>query len=188
MNSQNGRRQISRIKDLSFFAEAATVFVVRIDQENPQVRSRVEDALQDCGDTAGFSHPRCTDDGKMPAYQLLDVDMDMDVRILLQMTDVDPVAVRGTVDQLQFGVSQHDRGIADIRIFRDTALEVRASRLGANLADHVDFGHLAKRLAGARCGHRLFADLGNQADDQAFGRHDGHKFSNRCGIGPRYAS
>ena len=96
--------------------------------------------------------------------------------------------IRRAVDQFQLGVSQHDRGIADIRIFRDTALEVRASRLGANLADHVDFGHFAKRLPGARGGHRLFADLGDQADDQAFGRYDGHKFSNRCGIGPRYAS
>ena len=44
--------QIARREHLRLVAEAAAVFVVRIDQEDAQVRPRVENLLQDDGDAA----------------------------------------------------------------------------------------------------------------------------------------
>ena len=88
LNSQNGSRRLRGVEHLRLVAEAAAVFVVRIDQEDAQVRaasrrifcSRMRDAAR-LADAGGAEH------GEMPAHQVVDVDVDADAAILLQIAD-----------------------------------------------------------------------------------------------------
>ncbi len=68
--------QVARREHLCPVAEAPAVFVVRIDQEEAQVRPRVENLLQDDGDAARLADAGGAEDGEVPADQIVDVDAD----------------------------------------------------------------------------------------------------------------
>ena len=53
-------------------AEAAAIFVMGIDQKDAQVRSGIENFLQDNGNAARLANPGGANDGKMPAYQMVE--------------------------------------------------------------------------------------------------------------------
>jgi hypothetical protein len=60
--------QILRRQRMRLAAETASILVVRIDQEDAQVRSCFQDLLQDDGDTARHADAGRAEDGKMPAH------------------------------------------------------------------------------------------------------------------------
>ena len=124
----------------------------------------------------------------MPADQIVDIDVDVNVGVLLQIADVGAVAVGAAVNQPQIGFGQHARIVADIRIFGDAALEdLRAGIVCAQLADQIETSDLAECLAADRTRCGLFCDLGDQADDESLGAHQPHEFSDGrlftdCGV------
>ena len=89
--------QVSRREHLRFFAEAAAIFIMRIDQEDTEIRPGIEDLLQDDCDAARFADAGGADDGEMPADQEIDVDVNVDVRVLLQRADIDMAVARDTM-------------------------------------------------------------------------------------------
>ncbi len=107
---------VARVEHLRFVAEAGAVFIVRINQEDAQTRPRIENTLQDARDTAGFADAGRADDGEMFADQLFDVDVDPDIRVLLQMSDFDPVTLSRAIDHLELSIGENDRGVTDVRI------------------------------------------------------------------------
>ena len=174
-----GQPQISRRQHQRLVAEAAAIFVVWIDQKDAQVRPGLENFLKDDGDTARFSDAGGADDGEMSADELLDVDLHAHVRILLQMSDVDAVAIVGAVNHAQFRFRQQNRGVANVGILQDAALELRRRSLRADCADEIDLGDAAKCLPADR-GQNFLANFGDQSDDDAFRRHHTEKFSDGC--------
>ena len=108
---------------------------------------------------------------------VVDIDVHGDVGILLQVADVGMVGVGRAVDQAQLALAEQQRGVADVRIFDDAALEHgRAAVARANLADQIEARDLAEGRPGR--GHRgLLVDVGDQADDHGFAGHHAHEFA-----------
>ncbi len=172
--------QVSWGEHLRLVAEAAAIFVVRIDQEDAQVRARVEDLLQNDGDAARLADAGGADDGEMPAHQLVDVDVHADFGVLLQVADMRMVGVGRAIDQPQLALGEQQRAVADVRIFHDAALELRrAAFAGTNLADQIEARDFAIGRSAARRHHGLLADIGDQPDGQHFAGHHAHEFSDR---------
>ena len=169
--------QISRVEHQRLVAEAVAVFVVRIDQEEAQVRPRIENLLQDDGDAARFADAGGAENGEVAADQLVDVDVHADIGILLQVADMGVVVIGAAIDQAQFAFAQDHGDVADARIVGDAALETRrAGAVGLDLADQIEPRNLAHgRVAGGPV-ERLFADLGDQADDDGLAAHQAHVF------------
>ena len=145
--------QISRREHLRLVAEAAAVFVVRIEQEDAQVRPRFENLLQDDGDAARLADAGGAEDGEMPAHQLIDVDVDGDIRILLQVADMGAIGVGRAIDQPQHVLGEHQRlrrRCSDIP--RSRAGSARRPRSPTNLADQIEPRHPAEHLSAARRG------------------------------------
>ena len=90
--------QIARREHLRLVAEAGAVFVVRVDQEDAQVRPGGEDLLQDDGDAARLADAGGAEHREVAAHQMIDIDVHADVGILLQVADMGMVAVGGAID------------------------------------------------------------------------------------------
>ena len=171
--------QVSRGKHLRLVAETVAIFVVRIDQEDAQVRARIEDLLQNDGDAARLADAGSADDSEMPAHQLVDVDVNADLGILLQVADMRMIGIGRAVDQPQFALGEQQRAVADIWIFHDAALEARrAAVAGTNLADQIEARDSSIGRGTGRRRRGLFADIGDQPDDQDFAGHHAHEFPN----------
>ena len=176
--------QIARGEHLRLFAEAAAIFVVRVDQEDAQVRPRVENLLQDDGDAARFADAGGAENGEMAADQIVDIDVHADVGILLQVADMGVIAVGAAVDQAKLAFAEQHGVVADGRILGDAALETAAVRLGQpDFAEQVEAGDLAERLRG----RRLLADFGDHADDQRRPGDQADEFSDRGLVGAGHA-
>ena len=170
---------VARREHLRLVAEAVAIFVVRIDQENAQIRPRLENLLQNDGNAARLADAGGAENRKVAAHQLVDVDVDVDVRILLQVADMGAIGIGRAVDQLQLAFAEQHGAVADIGIFRDAALEARRAGLaGPDLADQIEPRHLAVVLHAARsCHELLLADIGDQPDDDGLARQQAHEFS-----------
>ena len=117
--------QILRGERVRLAAETAPIFVVRIDQEDAQVWSCFQDLLQDDRDTARLADASRAEDGEMPAHQIIDVDVHTDVRVLLQIADMRAISIGPAIDEPQHVLGEHQGGVADIRILRETSLEAQ---------------------------------------------------------------
>lgn len=160
-------------------AEAAAVFVVRVDQEDAQIRPRLEDLLQDNGNATRFADAGSAENGEVPADHMVYVHMNGDVRILLQRADLGAVARRATVDDPQLAISEHGSGVTDGRIIGHAARELADD----DLADEVESRHLAEVGAIRGRSQRLLADLGDKTDDERLGRGDAHELADGRGVG-----
>ena len=124
--------QVSRIEHQRAVAEAARIFVVAVEQEQPQVRPRIEDLAQDQRDAARFADAGGAEHREMLAQHFVHIDVGADRGVLLQVADVDRVGAGDVVDQPQLVARDQRRRIADRRIVGDAALEVvRAARRAA---------------------------------------------------------
>ena len=110
--------------------------------------------------------------------RLVDVDVHADFGVLLQVADMRMVGIGRAVDQAQLARGELQRAVADVRIFHDAALEVRGTAFaGTNFADQIEARDFAIGRAARWRRHGLFADIGDQADDQGLGGHHAHEFS-----------
>ena len=129
--------QVARIEHLRLVAEAAAIFVMRIDQENPQVRSRHQNLLQDHGDAGGFADAGGAENCEMLVEQFVDIDHGGDFRVLMQRADLRRMLDRG-VDQTQFVAGHQQCRFADHRIFGDAARKGRRTGLLLQFAEQID--------------------------------------------------
>ena len=171
--------QVARIEHQRAVAEAARIFVVAVEQEQAQVRPRIEDLAQDQRDAARLADAGGAEHGEMLAQHVVDVDVGADRRVLLQVADVDRVGARDVVDQPQL-VARDQRGrIADRRIVGDAALEVvRAVVALLDLAHHVEARGGAETLL-ARGRGDVLRHLGDHADQQRLGALDAQELADR---------
>ena len=170
--------QIARRKHLRLVAEAAGIFVVRIDQEDAQIRPRGENGVQNDGDAARFADAGGAEDGEVAADQMIDVDVHADIGVLLQVTDKGVIGVGLAVDEAQFALGQQHGGIADARVIGDAALEARrAVFAGLNFADQIEARDFAEILPAIRRRQCLLAHFGDQADDQGFAADQAHEIA-----------
>ncbi len=130
--------QISRIDDVSLVAKAASVFVVSVEQENAQIRPRLEDLLDQYGDAAGFSNARRAEHGKMPAQHLVDLDTSAECRLLLQAADDDILCAGPAENKLQRVGADRDYRIPDQRIFSHAAPKPDAALFFSDLAHELE--------------------------------------------------
>ena len=110
LNSQNGSLQIARVEHLRAVAEAAAVFVVAVEQEDAQVRPRLEDLAQDAARRRSTCRRRwCRARAKCLLQHFVDIDVGADRRVLLQRADVDRVGAGDVVDQPQLALRDQRR-------------------------------------------------------------------------------
>ena len=152
-----------------------------VEQEQPQVRPRVEDLAQDQRNAARFADAGGAEHGEMLAQHFVDVDVGADGRVLLQVADVDRVRAGDVVDQPQL-VADDQRGrIADRRIVGDAALEIVLAVIALlDLAHHVEAGGGAETLFVRGVGDVL-GDFRHHADQQRFGALDTQELADRDG-------
>src|SRR5262249_8853393 len=128
--------QIARGEHLRLVAEAAGVFVVRVDQEDAKGRPLAENLVEQDRDTVRLADAGRADYGEMLADELLDVDMRLDGWVLLQRADVRYLAGGAIIDETQLAIVHQHRRLADQRILGDAALEEGlASAVRLDLAD-----------------------------------------------------
>ena len=153
---------------------------MRIDQENAQVRAGVENLLQDDGDAARLADAGGAENGEVAADQIVDIDVNANIRVLLQVADMGVVGIGGAIDQAQFALAEHRSAVADVGIFGDAALKTRcAARARQKFADQIKMRDFAERLAATGHLRRLLADIGDQADDNRLGGGQAHEAADR---------
>ena len=160
--------QVARREHLRAVAEEAAIFVVRVDQEDPQVRPRLLKLVQDDRDARGLADAGGAEHGEVLADHVGAVDVAADAVVLLQVADVDRAGSGHLVDDAQLRVRQHGGAVADHGIVRNAALEARAAGgVAHDLAHQVELGGRDEALVpGAR--RDFDRDVGDQADQERF--------------------
>src|SRR5262249_53563803 len=128
-----GQVEVPRADDIGQVAEAAAIFVVRIDQKNAQIRLLRQDLLQDEGDAGRLADAGRAEDGEVLAEELLEIDVGGDGVVELQPADLDGLAVADVVDEAKLGAGERRHAVADRGIFGDAAIE--ESLLGGGVLD-----------------------------------------------------
>jgi hypothetical protein len=146
-------------------AETPAVFVVRVDDEDAQVRTRAKNFVQHQGDAGRLADAGRTQQGEVPTDQPVNVEVSADRVVLLQLPDIDGVSTRHIEHRPQGGSAKEFGRIADGRIFLDAALEARAATVvRPDLTEQINrAGRMARCGAGRRVVER---NLGEHADHQ----------------------
>ena len=133
--------EVLRVQHLRPVAEGMAVFVVRVDQEDAQVRPHLQDLAQDDGNAARLADARAAEQGEVLAQHVVDLDAGADGAVLLQLPDVDRVGAGRVVDPPQPVASEQIDLVADDGIFGDAALKANGAALALlELAEQVDAG------------------------------------------------
>jgi hypothetical protein len=158
--------QIARIEDLGMVAEAASVFVVAIEQKDAEFRSRVHDLLQDQCDAARLADAGGTQDRKVLGEHFVDGDIGTDGRVLVQCPDVDRIGAGDVIDEAQLAARHQSRGVANRRVVCHPTLEPGLTGVGIeDLAKQVEPRAGVVTLLATR-GRHLDRHLGNHADEK----------------------
>ena len=105
------------------------VFVVRVDQEDAQVRPHLQDLAQDDGNAARLADARAAEEGEVLAQHVVDLDASTDGAVLLELPDIDRVGAGRVVDPSQpFAAEQIDL-VAYDGIFGNAALKANGTAL-----------------------------------------------------------
>ena len=81
--------EVLRVQNLRPITEGVAIFVVRVDEEDPQVRPHLQNLTQDDGNPARFTDARAAEEGEMLAQHVIDIDVGGYRAVLLQMPDFD---------------------------------------------------------------------------------------------------
>ena len=93
-----GKLQGLRVDDMGQIAEAVGIFVVRIDQEDPEIGLLLEDLLEDERNRGGLADAGGAEHGEVLAQQLVEIDQGGDRSIEAQAADLDGVAAVDAMD------------------------------------------------------------------------------------------
>ncbi|MGY3492604.1 hypothetical protein ACVW1B_002023 [Bradyrhizobium sp. USDA 4502] len=156
--------QVPRVEHLRALAEAAAVFVVHVEQEDAQVRPRLQDLVEQQRHAGRLADAGRAEHREVLGQHLLDVDIGDDRTILLQRADIDLVRAARRIDRAQLLVRDQIGAVADGRIVGDTALEFRAVA-AQDLAQQVDRGGRHVFVGRRQVLARHFGDHGD--DDRA---------------------
>jgi hypothetical protein len=169
--------QIARIENQRAFAEAAAIFVMHVEQENPQVRPCLEDFVQQQRYAGRFADAGRAEHGEMLREHLFDIDIGEDGRVLLQGADIDLVRSARGIDRSQLLAGNQFDIVADGRIIGDAALEFGAIRYAENLAEQIDRGAGDVDVGGRQI---LAGYFGDHGDDGGIRAADADKPANGC--------
>jgi hypothetical protein len=167
--------QVTRIENERAFAEAAAVFVMHVEQENPQVRPGFENFVQQQRYAARFADAGRAEHREVLGKHLLDIDIGDDGRILLQGSDIDLVRSGRRIDRAKFLIADQLDRIADGWVVGDAALEFRAVRYSKNFTEQIDRSG-SDVIAGGR--QILARHFGNHGDDGGICAADADKAAN----------
>ena len=110
-----------------------------VEQEDAQVRSRLQDLVEEQRYAGRFADAGRAEHGEMLGEHFLDVDIGDHRAVLLQGSDIDLVGSGRGVDRAQFLIGDQVDGIADGRIVGDAALEF-GPIAAEDLAEEIDRG------------------------------------------------
>ena len=161
--------QIARVENQRTVAEAAAVFVVNVEQEDPQVRPRLQDFVEQQRHAARFADAGRAEHREMLGEHFLDIDIGDDGRILLQGADIDLVRSGRRIDRAKLLIGDQVDGVADGRIVGDAALEFGAVRRAEDFAEQIDRG-AGDVVVGSR--QILAGHFGDHGDDGGIGAAD----------------
>ena len=161
--------QIARVEHQGAVAEAAAVLVVNVEQENPQIRPRLQNFVQQQRHAGRLADAGRAEHREMLGEHFLDVDIGDDRGILLQGADIDLVRSARRIDRAKLLVGDEVDGIADGRIVGDAALEFRAVRRAQDFAEQVDRGG---GDVGVGSRQILAGHFGDHGDDGGIGAAD----------------
>jgi len=178
--------QISGIEHLRVFGKAPVVLIVTIEQEDAHVRPYLQHLSEYQDDATRLSHSGGAEHGKMPAQQLVHVNIGGQCCILLQPADVDRViSIRAVHDAQLVAAYGHD-GIADQRIFGNAAQKVRrATAVGLDLTHEVEASRRYVTLVASDLRH-FHANLRDKSDQNRIVAYDGEEFSDRGAFSIRH--
>ena len=170
--------QIARIENERLVAEQPAVFVVGVQHENPQIAPRPQDFLQHEDHGARLADAGRAEHREVLAEHVVDIDVGADRAVLLQVPDLDDRGAGDVEYQPQLaGADAHYR-VADRRILRHAALELRRIRRGLlDLSDEIEVGCRIVALLLCR-GGRLDRYVGDHPDEQRFAGTNAEEFSN----------
>lgn len=120
--------QVARVEHQRLVAEAATVFVVDVEQEDAQRRPRLQDFVEQQRHAGGFADAGRAEHGEMLRQHFFDVDIGDHRGILLQGSDIDLVGAARLIDDAQVVAGDQVYRVADGRVVGDAALELRSKR------------------------------------------------------------
>lgn len=86
------------VDDDRMIGKGGRKFIVRIENEDTQLRVRLDRLVQKKGDGGGFAHARRADDGEMFRQHLLDVDGRANRVVLRQLTNDACVSLAAVID------------------------------------------------------------------------------------------
>ncbi len=152
--------QIPRVEHLGALAEAAAVLIVHVEQEDAQVRPRLQDLVEQQRYAGGFADAGGAEHREVLGKHFLDVDIGDDRTILLQRADIDLVRAARRIHRAQLLVRDQVGAVADGRIVGDTALELRPVT-AKDLAEQVDRGGRDVGLGRRQVLTRHFGDHGD---------------------------
>src|SRR6185369_1354115 len=131
--------EVARIEHQRAVAEATAILVVNVEQENPQVRPRLQNLVEQQRHAGRFADAGGSEDGEVLGEHLLDVDIGDHRAVLLQGADIDLVRPARRIDGAKVLGGDEVDGVADRRIVGDATLEFGAFAAG-NFAEQVDRG------------------------------------------------
>jgi hypothetical protein len=132
--------QIARVENQRTLSETAAVLVVNVEQENSQIRPRLENLVQQQRDAGRFADAGRAKYREMLGEQLLDIDIGDDRGVLLQGADVDLIRSNRCIDRAKVLMGDHVDVVTDGRIVGDAALKFRPLRSTEDFAEQVDRG------------------------------------------------
>ena len=166
LNSQNGSLQVLRVQHVRPVAEGMAVLVVRVDQEDAQIRPHLQHLAQDDGDAARLADARAAEQREVLAQHVLDLDAGADRGVLLQPADVDRIGARRVVDQAQPLAAEQLDCVADDGVLETPRWKRSEPALALlELAEQIDAG--GQLAASFACRFLPAAiDVGDHADDR----------------------
>ena len=155
--------EVLRVQNLRPITEGVAVFVVRVDEEDPQVRPHLQNLAQDDGNPARFTDARAAEEGEMLAQHVVDLDASTDGAVLLELPDIDRVRAGRVVDPSQIVASKQIDLVSYDRIIGNAALKSNGTTLSLlELAEQVDAG--GQWDASLTCRLLSSVDVGDHAD------------------------
>ena len=168
------------------FGQRRREFVVRVEDQDAQVRPRFDRLAQQQCDGGRLADAGRADDREVAVQRFVDRDAGVDRLVLRKLPDDDRAAACEVVDRGQVAGADAVCDRADIGIVGDAAVEDRLAivRIVANLADQLDAD--LDGVAAAGCPLQVgFVDCEDQADRARRLEIDRHHLADRPQAGDR---
>src|SRR5262249_18033906 len=147
-----GKFEVLRVDHLRAIAEAAAIFVMRIQEKYPDVGAGFENLMQKDSNSARLADAGRTQNREMLVQHVVHIDMGTDGMVLMEVADIDDGGCADREGQPQLRRAGTYCAISDRRMVDDTALEARiAPAMILDFPKHVEVGRDRAALAIGDC-------------------------------------